>query len=115
MNLRLRAWLVGCGLLVSGLLSTSAARAETKLPAVLSDHMVVQRDKPIQIWGWDDPGTEVSVTLGDETVSAKAAEDGRWAVTLKPRDAGGPHEIKIKGSSERALSDVLIGDVWLCS
>ncbi|MCA9105616.1 MAG: sialate O-acetylesterase [Pirellulaceae bacterium] len=111
MKLRFGALLATLGLLLAG----TSAMAETKLPAVLSDHMVVQRGKPIQVWGWDDPGTEVTVSLGDETRTAKADDNGRWAVQLEARQAGGPHEIKVVGSSERTLTDILIGDVWLCS
>lgn len=111
MKLRIEAVLACAGLLFAAL----PVQAETKLPAVLSDHMVVQRDKPIQIWGWDEAGTEVSVTLGDETVKGTAGDDGRWGVALAPRDAGGPHDIKISGTSERTLADVLVGEVWLCS
>lgn len=95
--------------------SSTMAMAEVKLPAVLTDHMVVQRDVPVLIWGWDDAGSEVTVSLGDQIAKAKAGDDGRWQVALPAQKAGGPHEIKIKGSSEVTLSDVLVGEVWLCS
>ena len=96
-------------------MTTTLAMGEVKLPAVLTDHMVVQRDVPVLIWGWDDAGAEVTVSLGDQVAKAKAGADGRWQVALPAQKAGGPHEIKIKGSSEVTLSDVLVGEVWLCS
>lgn len=89
--------------------------AEVRLPSILTSHMVVQRDQPIRIWGWDDAGTQVTVSVGDEQVSATAGDDGAWIVELAAKSAGGPHQIKIKGSSEIVLDDVLVGEVWLCS
>lgn len=93
----------------------SVVQAEVRLPAVLTDHMVVQREKPILVWGWDDAGSEVVVSIGGHQAAAKADADGRWQVALPPHKAGGPHSIKIKGTSELTLTDVLVGEVWLCS
>jgi sialate O-acetylesterase len=94
---------------------TSPAWADLKLPSIINDHMVVQRDRPILLWGWDEPGTEITVSLGESKASAKADSDGRWQVKLPALPAGGPHQIAVKGSSERKLEDVLVGEVWLCS
>ncbi len=93
----------------------ASAWAELKLPAIFSDHMVLQREKPIPVWGWDNPGTEVTVTLGDQSVKARADAQGRWKATLPARAAGGPLELTVKGTSEKAFHDVLIGEVWICS
>ncbi|HRF00648.1 MAG TPA: sialate O-acetylesterase [Pirellulaceae bacterium] len=113
----MRACLIGSILCCLGLttLPPQPLAAETRLPKVLTDHMVVQRQKPIRIWGWDDPGQVVQVSLGDETVTGTADDQGRWAVDLAAREAGGPFEIKVAGSSERTLGDILIGEVWICS
>jgi len=94
---------------------TSSAQAELKLPSVISDHMVLQRERAVPIWGWDTPGTEVTVTLGNTKESAKVDDSGRWQVSLPAMKAGGPHEITVKGTSEKKLVDVLFGEVWLCS
>lgn len=91
------------------------ASAATRLPGVLGDHMVVQRDHPILIWGWDDPGAEVAVTLGENHARAKAGDDGRWQVELPALPAGGPHEISIRGTDTIKITDVLAGEVWLAS
>lgn len=93
----------------------SLAQAEIKLPSVIGTNMVLQRNEDVPIWGWDDPGTEVTVSIGDQSVTGKAGADGRWMVDLKPMKAGGPHTLTIKGTNEVALENVAIGEVWLCS
>lgn len=93
----------------------SLAQAETKLPAIFGNHMVLQREQPIPVWGWDAPGNEVTVTLGDQKAVAKAGEDGKWSVQLPQMPAGGPHKLSVKGSSEQQFEDVLVGEVWICS
>jgi sialate O-acetylesterase len=82
---------------------------------LFQSHMVVQRDKPIAIWGWAEPGETVRVTFGEETVSAKAGADRAWKVELAPRSASSdPATITVRGQgSELVLDDVLIGDVWV--
>ena len=93
-----------------------SATAELKLPAIISDHMVLQQKQANPIWGWDDPGTEVTVTLGDQVKKAKAGDDGKWTVKLDPLDANAePSTIAIEGSSRREITDVLVGEVWMCS
>ena len=79
--------------------------------------MVLQRDQPIPIWGWADPGEEVRVVLRDadrtlEQALTSADEDGNWRLDLEPRSAGGPYSLTINGLE---LTDVLYGEVWLCS
>ncbi|MGM0485668.1 MAG: sialate O-acetylesterase [Planctomycetota bacterium] len=91
------------------------AWAEIKLPSIFSDNMVLQREKPVPVWGWDDPSTEVTVVLDDDKTTATADEDGRWLVKLPAQEAGGPVSVTIKGTSEVTLKNVLIGEVWLCS
>jgi len=92
------------------------SQAELKLPAIISDHMVLQQKQANPIWGWDTPGTEVTVTLGSETLKATAGDDGKWTVKLAPLPASAkPATLVIDGSSRREISDVLIGEVWMCS
>jgi sialate O-acetylesterase len=91
--------------------------AQITLPKVLSDHMVVQRDLPVHVWGMAEPGEQVSVTFRGETESTTATNLGRWSVYLKPGAAGGPFEMRI-GSAKGAPStihDILVGDVWVAS
>lgn len=107
---------VGLVLAAACLGFTAPAVAEVRLPAVFSDHMVLQRDKPIAVWGWDAPGTEVTVTLGASSAGTKADDKGAWKVSLPARkaDAKG-QKLAVKGTSEKVYSDVLVGEVWLCS
>jgi sialate O-acetylesterase len=86
-----------------------------KLPKVLGDNMVLQRNKPINIWGWADAGEKVSVQFNKQSVSAKADKTGKWFLTLKPEVAGGPYLLTIKGKNLITLSNILVGEVWVCS
>ena len=93
-----------------------ASQAGLKLPAIFGDHMVLQQKQANPIWGWDEPGTEVSVTLGKQVKKATADKDGKWRVKLDPLDANAdPATLTIKGSSSRVIKDVLVGEVWMCS
>lgn len=94
--------------------SATALFAEVKLPSVFSDHMVLQREKPIAVWGWADDGEKVTVQLGKEEVSTEA-KAGKWKVFLSPMKAGGPHKLKVQGKNQLELDDVLVGEVWLAS
>ncbi|MEY5015050.1 MAG: hypothetical protein RIS92_1408, partial [Verrucomicrobiota bacterium] len=91
------------------------ANADVRLPKILSDHMVLQGGKPARIWGWADAGEKVSVELAGEKASAVAGADGKWAVQLKVPAKGEGLELKVSGKNALKVSDVLIGEVWVCS
>jgi sialate O-acetylesterase len=91
------------------------ASAEIRLPHVFGSHMVLQRQKPIVIWGWAQPGEIVTVKLDSSEQTTQANDKGEWKVTLPAMEAGGPYELTISGSSTIKLEDILIGEVWLCS
>ncbi len=90
-------------------------RAEVRLPSVFSSHMVLQRERPVPVWGWADPGEEVTVAFGGQTKQTVADEGGRWKVTLDPLSVGDPRSLVVEGANRVEVSDVLVGDVWLCS
>src|ERR1700752_3414080 len=93
-----------------------SARAELKLPAIVGDHMVLQQKHTNPIWGWDTPGTKVTVTFAGQDYSATAGADGKWTVKLAPQTANAtPQTMSITGSSKREIQDILIGEVWMCS
>ena len=93
-----------------------SARAELKLPAIIGDNMVLQQKQANPVWGWDTPGTEVTVTFAGQTKTAKADEKGKWTVKLDAVPANAqPATITIKGSSTKELKNVLVGEVWICS
>ena len=92
------------------------ARAEELFDELFQDHAVLQRDKPISIWGHATAGEIVSVSLGESTVSTESDATGRWSAVLPPMPAGGPHVLTASGSSgSQSVNDILIGDVFLCS
>lgn len=88
--------------------------ADVRLPRLVSDGLVLQRDKPINLWGWADDGEPVSVTLGKQTQTTKAVA-GRWQVSFKALPAGGAYTLDIQGKNHLQVKDILIGDVWIAS
>jgi sialate O-acetylesterase len=105
---------IAFALTVLGTLSV-AVRADVTVPALLADHMVVQRGLPVHVWGMAAPGEVVSVTFRGETKSCTADDDGRWTIYLSPGEAGGPFQMNIKATNTIALNDILVGDVWVAS
>src|SRR3954449_11642098 len=96
-------------------LCDSVARAEVKPAALFSDHMVLQQEMPVPVWGWADPGEQVTVTVGDQKQSATASPEGKWSVKLAPLKQGAATEMTIGGKNTVTIKDVLIGEVWLGS
>lgn len=96
--------------------STAApAFADVRLPAIFSDHMVLQQGTTAPVWGWADPGEAISVSLAGQTKTARADATGKWSVQLKGLRTGGPHILTVKGKNEISIADVLVGEVWLGS
>ena len=106
-------------LLVVALVSRVGFSDEAKLPFVhplFADHMVLQRDRVVSVWGWTQPESTVSVSMAGRTAMSVAGDDGRWLVRAGPFSAGGPHRMEIRGSEESVeIRDVLVGEVWICS
>ena len=101
-------------LILAGL--ATPAIAAPKLAQLFSDHAVLQRGRPIAVWGSADPGERLTVTLGEASRDVTAGRDGAWRVELPALPAGGPYVLAATGPSGRATAnDLLIGDVWLCS
>ena len=94
----------------------ASARADVKLPALFSDHMVLQADAAVPVWGWAEPGEEVTVSLATQSKTAKAGADRKWKVTLDKLKAGDqPLTLTVKGMNTLTVTDVLVGEVWLGS
>jgi sialate O-acetylesterase len=89
--------------------------SQVRLPRLLRDSMVLQRDAGIKIWGWAQKGEKISVQFSGKKYKTIADTDGKWLVTLAPMKAGGPYTMNIDASNHIALKDILIGDVWFCS
>jgi sialate O-acetylesterase len=94
-------------------LSAADAHAEVRLAQVFGEHMVLQREQPLRLWGWATPGQTLAVQLAGHQASVRVPADGRWAVRLPALPAGGPHRLVVAGDQRIELKDVLIGDVWL--
>ena len=98
------------------LLGVSSLFAELRVPHVFGDHMVVQCDKPVRVWGWAVAGKKVEVELGDRKASATANAQGEWLAMLEPMKASfTASDLKItSGNKKKVFEDVLVGEVWLC-
>ncbi|MDE3248856.1 MAG: sialate O-acetylesterase [Bacteroidota bacterium] len=98
------------------LLIPAIAKGQFRLPAIIRDSMVLQRNKPIKLWGWATPGQKVVIVFRGNKTVAKTASNGRWTAALPAREAGGPYEMQfIAGAKKQTLRNILLGDVWLCS
>lgn len=101
-------------LLPFALLFCLPALADVSLPQLLGDGAVLQRGKPIHIWGWADKGEQVTVTLAGKTLKTKA-KDGSWAVSFPAMSAGGPYKLTVQGKNKLERNDLLLGDVWIAA
>jgi sialate O-acetylesterase len=92
------------------------AASDVALPALVGDHMVLQREDEVKVWGWAEPGEAVTVTASWSGAAKSTVTDaeGSWSVMLATGPAGGPHSLTIKGRNEVVVNDVLLGEVWVC-
>jgi len=107
-NKFLAVGLAGC------LLSADYSQAAPRLHALFADHAVLQRDTPVPVWGWAEPGEAITVTCAGQTHRTTADARGEWTVTLTAMPAGGPFDLTVEGKGRQAVKDLLFGDVWLC-
>ena len=91
------------------------AYADVKLPRLVSDGMVLQRDQKVKIWGWADKAEQVSVKFQNKVYRTQADDSGNWIVELPSMKAGGPYLMQIIGKNQLEIQNILIGDVWICS
>ncbi|WP_278022552.1 sialate O-acetylesterase [Flavobacterium ginsengisoli] len=92
-----------------------AINAQIKLPRLISDGMILQRDTKVNIWGWASPNEKVELEFNRKTYKATTAQDGKWTIQIPSQKAGGPYEMTLKASNTIVLKNILFGDVWLCS
>ena len=100
------AWAVCWGLV---------SEADVKPPAIIGDHMVLQREVAVPVWGWADPGEAVSVSIAGQTHAATADAEGNWRVQLEPLATGDPLTMTVAGNTTVEVTDILVGEVWVCS
>jgi sialate O-acetylesterase len=91
------------------------ASAEVTLPNVFGDHMVLQQGQANRVWGRATAGEQVTVRIAGQTHSATADAQGNWSIQLQPLSVGGPHDMTVSGKNEIKLTDILVGEVWVCS
>ena len=96
-------------------LSALFSTANITLPRIFGDNMVLQRNKPISIWGWASPGEKLTIQFNRQTKTSKADKSGKWQVYLEPEMAGGPYQLTIKGKNQVIIQNILVGEVWICS
>jgi len=102
-------------LICLSLLSIASAFAEVSLPRLLSDGAILQRDKPLTIWGWAAEDEKVTVSFAGQEKSTQAA-GGKWQVTFPARKAGGPYELVVTGKTNQLKrSNILLGDLWIAA
>ncbi|MCH1440192.1 MAG: sialate O-acetylesterase, partial [Rubripirellula sp.] len=102
--------------IIALILCCNTADAQLEVPTIFSDHMVMQRNANIKVWGWSKPGDNITCTLASQTSRTKTSADGTWSLQFKEFPAGGPHELKIQTSEESiTINDIYMGEVWLCS
>lgn len=89
--------------------------AQVRLPQIVRDSMVLQRDATVKIWGWASPNEKISIRFNNKQYKVKADGNGNWMMKLAPMKAGGPYTMDIAGRNKITLKDILIGDVWFCS
>ena len=95
---------------------TPLVQAQIELPHFLSDHAVLQRNRPIHIWGSATPGASITAQFHGQTVRADSDRIGRWSLYLLPESAGGPYTLTLSGDGDKkTLNDLLVGDVWIAS
>ncbi|SNR54340.1 sialate O-acetylesterase [Lutibacter agarilyticus] len=95
--------------------SSQLLRAEVSLADIFSDHMVLQRNMDLKIWGTADSEEELTLSFNGQNVKTKANNKGEWSLVLKPMSEGGPFVMTVEGKNKVVLKDILIGDVWVCS
>ncbi|MFT7642764.1 MAG: sialate O-acetylesterase [Pirellulaceae bacterium] len=97
------------------IMSGGIVQADITLPSMIGNHMVLQRDAKVPIWGWAKPGERISVVIDRQRHATTAGGDGSWRVDLTPLQVGEPRKMRITGNNEIELTDILVGEVWVCS
>ncbi len=102
-------------LLLFSLIVSIPIFANVTLPKIFGDNMVLQRNKPIPVWGWADANEKITVRFDHQIKSVTADKEGNWKVSLDKETAGGPYQLVVKGNNTVTFKNVLVGEVWICS
>ena len=102
-------------LLSLALIVTSQILANVTLPKIFGDNMVLQRDRPIPVWGWADANEKITIRFNHQSKSVIADKNGDWKINLDKELASGPYQLAVKGKNTVTFKNVLVGVVWICS
>lgn len=106
------------GLMMTLCLLSLNAQAQLSLPSIFTDHMVLQQNGDVPIWGWAEANATIKIVgswAPQDTASVVVKSDGAWSTTLRTASAGGPYTVSISGNGQLEFNDVMLGEVWLCS
>lgn len=103
------------GILLLILLAAQRNYSQVRLPQIVRDSMILQRDAKINVWGWASAGEKISISFNQKKYATKTGADGKWKIGLNAMKAGGPYDMVIAGKNTITLHNILIGDVWFCS
>ncbi|MDQ5928916.1 MAG: sialate O-acetylesterase, partial [Bacteroidota bacterium] len=102
-------------LLLFCLFSCLGTQAQIRLPKLISDNMILQRDQPIKIWGWASPNEKITLVFNKKTFKTTSSQNGNWDLLLPAQPAGTGHQMILKGKNEIKINNIAFGDVWLSS
>jgi sialate O-acetylesterase len=88
---------------------------QIKLPKLISDGVILQRDEKVKVWGWAAPNEKIKLVFKTKTYNTEADSNGKWHIMLPAQKAGGPFEMVLKASNKITIQDILFGDIWVCS
>ncbi|UOB17580.1 sialate O-acetylesterase [Abyssalbus ytuae] len=89
--------------------------SQIKLPHLISDGVILQRNSSLQLWGWASPGEKIKLAFKKKEYNTVTGTDGKWEIKLEPQKEGGPHEMIFKGNNSIKVKNIMFGDVWLCA
>jgi len=111
----MKSKLIHTGIFLIALIMMQPAYSQVKLPRLVRDSMILQRDSKINIWGWASKGEKLTIKFNGKSFKATTNAEGKWMIQLPPMKAGGPYTMDIAASNKISLKEILIGDVWICS
>lgn len=104
-----------CAIVAIAVLTAVNVSADVRLPSLMSDNMVLQRNVSIRLWGWAEKGENVEAIIAGHAMRTKTGGDGRWEITLPSMQAGGPYTLTVSGKNTITVDNIMFGDVWICS
>jgi len=102
-------------LIINNIICIRFSNCQVRLPRLVSDSMILQRDAKIKIWGWASQNEKVTVKFLGKTFNSITGSNCKWIITLPPTRSGGPYDMEITGSNTITLKNIYLGDMWVCA